>query len=118
MDKEKFLDLARRWNIIVSEHINNGKYNYFLDKIGYHSAYYENVDRNFADGLLMFMDWAKNKDFILSPKGKNGIILFDKLDKILKYCMTVDNPDDFHSCEEIRFTITRRERCEVFSLAL
>lgn len=104
MNKEKFLDLVRRWNIIVSEHIHNGKYDYFLDKIGYHSACYRNVDRNFADGLIMFMDWAKDKDFILSPKGKNGIILFDKLDKILKYCITVADPDDFHSCEEIRFT--------------
>ena len=101
---QEFLDLVKRWNIIVSEHINNGKYDYFLDKIGYHSACYGNVDCNFADGLLRFMDWAKDKDFILSPKGKNGIIMFDKLDKILKYCMTVDNPEDYHSCEEIRFT--------------
>lgn len=101
---ELFLDLVRRWNIIVSEHIHNGKYDYFLDKIGYHSACYRNVDRNFADGLIMFMDWAKDKDFILSPKGQNGNMRFDKLDKILKYCMTVDDPDDFHSCEEIRFT--------------
>lgn len=104
MNKEKFLDLVRRWNIIVSEHINNEKYSRLLYNIGYHSAYYSNVDCNFADGLIMFMDWAKDKDFILSPKGKNGIIRFDKLDKILKYCMTVDNPDDYHSCEEIRFT--------------
>lgn len=104
MNKEKFLDLVRRWNIIVSEHINTGKYNYFLNKIGYHSACYGNVDRNFADGLLMFMDWAKDKDFILSPKGKNGIIMFDKLDKILKYCMTVGFPENFHSYEQIRFT--------------
>lgn len=104
MNKEKFLDLVRRWNIIVSEHINNEKYSRLLYNIGYHSACYSNVDCNFANGLIMFMDWAKDKDFILSPKGKNGIIRFDKLDKILKYCMTVDNPDDYHSCEEIRFT--------------
>ena len=104
MNKEKFLDLVRRWNIIVNEHINNKKYNRFLDKIGYNSACYERLDRNFADGLLIFMDWAKDKDFILSPKGKNGVILFDKLNKILKYCITVDDPDDYHSCEEIRFT--------------
>lgn len=104
MNKEKFIDLVRRWNIIISEHIHNGKYDHFLHKIGYHSACYRNVDRNFADGLIMFMDWAKDKDFILLPKGKNGIMRFDKLDKILKYCMTVDNPEDFHSCEEIRFT--------------
>lgn len=104
MNKEKFLDLVRRWNIIISEHINEGKYDDFLDKIGYHSACCERLDCNFADGLLMFMDWAKDKDFILSPKGKNGIMRFDKLDKILKYCLTVANPDDFHSCEEIRFT--------------
>lgn len=104
MNKEKFLDLVRRWNIIVNEHINNKKYNRFLDKIGYNSACYQNVDRNFADGLIMFMDWAKDKDFILSPKGKNGIILFDKLDKILKYCMTVGFPENFHSFEQIRFT--------------
>ena len=104
MDKEKFLDLVRRWNIIVSEHVTNGKYDRFFANIGYHSACYSNVDCNFADGLLMFMDWAKDKDFILSPKGKNGIMMFDKLDKILKYCLTVDNPEDYHSCEEIRFT--------------
>jgi len=104
MNKEKFLDLVRRWNIIVNEHINNKKYNRFLDKIGYNSACYERLDRNFADGLLMFMDWAKDKDFILSPKGKNGVIMFDKLDKILKYCITVDSPEDYHSCEQIRFT--------------
>lgn len=101
---KKFIDLVRRWNIIVSEHINNGKYNDFLDKIGYHSACYRDIDCNFADGLIMFIDWAKDKDFILSPKGKNGIIIFDKLNKILKYCMTVDSPEDYHSCEEIRFT--------------
>lgn len=104
MNKEKFLDLVRRWNIIINEHINNGRYNCFLNKIGYNSACYESLDRNFADGLLMFMDWAKDKDFILSPKGKNGVIMFDKLDKILKYCMTVDSPENFHSFEEIRFT--------------
>lgn len=104
MDKKKFIDLVRRWNIIVSEHINARKYNDFLNKIGYHSACYRNVDRNFADGLLMFMDWAKDKDFILSPKGENGIIMFDKLDKILKYCMTVGFPENFHSYEQIRFT--------------
>lgn len=101
---EKFLDVVRRWNIIVSEHINNKKYDNFLEKIGYNSACYERLDRNFADGLLMFIDWAKDKDFILSPKGMNGVIIFDKLDKILKYCMTVDSPEDFHSCEQIRFT--------------
>ena len=104
MNKEKFCDLVRRWNIIVNEHINNKKYNRFLDKIGYNSACYERLDRNFADGLLIFMDWAKDKDFILSPKGKNGVILFDKLNKILKYCITVDDPEDYHSCEQIRFT--------------
>lgn len=104
MNKEKFLDLVRRWNIIVNEHINNKKYNCFLGKIGYNSACYERLDRNFADGLLMFMDWAKDKDFILSPKGKNGVLMFDKLDKILKYCITVDDPEDYHSCEQIRFT--------------
>lgn len=104
MNKEKFLDLVRRWNIIVNEHINNEKYNCFLDKIGYNSACYERLDCNFADGLLMFMGWAKDKDFILSPKGKNGVLMFDKLDKILKYCITVDNPEDYHSCEQIRFT--------------
>jgi len=104
INKEKFLDLVRRWNIIVNEHINNKKYNYFLDKIGYNSACCERLDCNFADGLLMFMDWAKDKDFILSPKGKNGVIIFDKLDKILKYCVTVSNPEDYHSFEQIRFT--------------
>lgn len=104
MNKEKFLDLVRRWNIIVNEHIKNKKYNCFLGKIGYNSACYERLDRNFADGLLMFMDWAKDKDFILSPKGKNGVLMFDKLDKILKYCITVDDPEDYHSCEQIRFT--------------
>lgn len=104
MNKEIFLDLVRRWNIIVSEHINNGKYDCFLNKIGYNSACYERLDRNFADGLLMFMNWAKDKDFILSPKGKNGVVMFDKLDKILKYCITIDDPEEYHSCEQIRFT--------------
>ena len=104
MSKEKFLDLVRRWNIIVSEHINERKYDCFLNKIGYQSACYERLDRNFADGLLMFMKWAKDKDFILSPKGKNGILMFDKLDKMLKYCITVNDPKVYHSCEQIRFT--------------
>lgn len=104
MNKEKFIDLVKRWNIIISSHINAGKYDQFLYKLGYHSACYNYIDRNFADGLLMFMDWAKDKDFILSPKGKNGIIMFDKLDKILNYCMTVGFPENYHSFEQIRFT--------------
>ena len=95
MSKEEF---------IVNEHINERKYECFLNKIGYQSACYEKLDRNFADGLLMFMDWAKDKDFILSPKGKNGVIMFDKLDRMLKYCITVYDPEGFHSCEQIRFT--------------
>ena len=64
------------------------------------------------------MDWAKDKDFILSPKGKNGIMIFDKLNKILKYCMTVGCPEDFHSYEQIRFTykvyLQVGDECEVY----
>ena len=30
MNKEKFIDLVRRWNIIVNEHINNKKYNCYV----------------------------------------------------------------------------------------
>lgn len=108
ISNELFLDLVTRWNIINHDYIHDDVYNSFIKQLGYKAnVKCRSVDTNFAEGLVMFMNWAQDKDFILRPFCDNGNIIFEKLDKILNYCSVTDfytKEKPYHTYEQLRFT--------------
>lgn len=116
ISNELFLDLVARWNIIDHTYINTKKecsmpatnnYDSFMRELGYRANVSGSLDANFADGLAMFIEWAQDKDFILRPYYNNGNIIFENLDKILKYCCVVARPV-INGCAFERVMFTKR----------
>ena len=93
---------------LLAYNIRDDIYNSFMKELDYKAnVKYYSIDTNFAEGLAMFIKWAQDKDFILRPFCDNGNIIFEKLDKILKYCSVTEyytEEKPYHTYEQLRFT--------------